>query len=170
MKIKDKEVKLKITPRAIEKIESMCDIDILKMLREAGEKEPKASDYYKLIYAGYIGSTGEEITYDEFLKLIEDIDLPEISQIGVNLLLKRKKLKFQEGFKKATSKKKDKNKKQYKIPDIHIESLADMYVFYVHMDGIDENTFWNSDIAFLENVHENIVAYENYRSNPKEVK
>lgn len=90
MKIKDKEIKLKITPRAIEKIESMCDIDILKMLREAEEKEPKASDYYKLIYAGYIGATGEEITYDEFLKLIEDIDLPEISQIGVNLLLKRK--------------------------------------------------------------------------------
>ena len=90
MKIQNKEIKLKITPRAIEKIESMCDIDILKMLREAGEKEPKASDYYKLIYAGYIGATGEEITYDEFLKLIEDIDLPEISQIGVNLLLKRK--------------------------------------------------------------------------------
>lgn len=90
MKIKDKEIKLKITPRAIEKIESMCDIDILKLLREAEEKEPKASDYYKLIYAGYIGATGEEISYDEFLKLIEDIDLPEISQVGVNLLLKRK--------------------------------------------------------------------------------
>ena len=90
MKIRDKEIKLKITPRAIEKIESMCDIDILKMLREAEEKEPKASDYYKLIYAGYIGAIGEEITYDEFLNLIEDIDLPEITQVGVNLLLKRK--------------------------------------------------------------------------------
>ena len=90
MKIKDKEIKLKITPRAIEKIESISDIDILKLLREANEKEPKASDYYKLIYAGYIGATGENIEYDEFLKLIEDIDLPEISQVGVSLLLRRK--------------------------------------------------------------------------------
>lgn len=90
MKIKDKEIKLKITPRAIEKIESISDIDILKLLREAGEREPKASDYYKLIYAGYIGATGENIEYDDFLKLIEDIDLPEISQVGVSLLLKRK--------------------------------------------------------------------------------
>jgi len=90
MKIKDKEIKLKITPRAIEKIESISDIDILKLLREANEKEPKASDYYKLIYAGYIGATGENIEYDDFLKLIEDIDLPEISQVGVSLLLRRK--------------------------------------------------------------------------------
>ena len=90
MKIKDKEIKLKITPRAIEKIESISDIDILKLLRESGEKEPKASDYYKLIYAGYIGATGENIEYDEFLKLIDDVDLPEISQVGVRLLLKRK--------------------------------------------------------------------------------
>ena len=90
MKIKDKEVKLKITPRAIEKIESISDLDILKLLREAGEKEPKASDYYKLIYAGYIGATEENIEYDDFLKLIEDVDLPEISQVGVSLLMKRK--------------------------------------------------------------------------------
>lgn len=90
MKINDKEINLKITPRAIEKIESISNLDILKLLREIGENEPKASDYYKLIYAGYIGATGEEIGYDDFLKLIEDVDLPEISQIGVNLLLKRK--------------------------------------------------------------------------------
>ena len=90
MKIKGKEVGLKITPRAIEKIERISEIDVLKLLREANEKEPKASDYYKLIYAGYIGATEEEIEYDDFLKLIEDIDLPEISQVGVNLLIKRK--------------------------------------------------------------------------------
>lgn len=90
MKIKDKEIKLKITPKAIEKIESISDIDILKLLREAEENEPRASDYYKLIYAGYIGATGDAIEYDNFLNLIEDIDLPEISQVGVELLLKRK--------------------------------------------------------------------------------
>lgn len=90
MKINGKEINLKITPRAIEKIESISNLDILKLLREIGENEPKASDYYKLIYAGYIGATEEETSYDDFLKLIEDVDLPEISQVGVNLLLKRK--------------------------------------------------------------------------------
>ena len=56
------------------------------------------------------------------------------------------------------------------VPDIHIETLADMYVYFVHIDGIAEATFWNSDITFLEKIHENIVAYENYINNPKEVK
>jgi len=90
MIIDGKEIHLKVTPRAIEKVESMSNIDILKMLREVGEKEPKASDYYKIIYAGYIGATEEDIEYDDFLKKIEDIDLPEITQVGVELLIRRK--------------------------------------------------------------------------------
>ena len=91
MNIKGKEVNLKITPKAIQKIEEMQkDFDVLKLLREAGENEPKASDYYKIIYAGYIGATGENISYDDFLNLIEDYDLYQISHIGVELLLKRK--------------------------------------------------------------------------------
>ena len=93
MKIKDEEVILKITPKAIQKVEEMYkDFDVLKLLREAEttEKEPKASDYYKLIYTGYIGATGIEIKYEDFLDLIEEYDLFEISQIGVNLLVKGK--------------------------------------------------------------------------------
>lgn len=91
MKIKDKDINLKITPRAIQKVEeTQKDFDILKILREAGENEPKASDYYKIIYAGYIGATKENISYDDFLTLIEDYDLYEISHIGVELLIKRK--------------------------------------------------------------------------------
>lgn len=91
MKIGDKEINLKITPRAIQKVEEKYkDFDILKYLREIGEYEPKASDYYKIIYTGYIGATQEDIDYDEFLELIEDYDLYEISSIGIDLLVKRK--------------------------------------------------------------------------------
>ncbi len=91
MKIKDKEVNLKITPRAIQIVEETeKDFDILKILREAGEKEPKASDYYKIIYTGYLGATKEDIDYKDFLNLIEDYDLFEITRIGVDLLTKRK--------------------------------------------------------------------------------
>ena len=63
---------------------------ILKLLREATEVEPKASDYCKLIYAGYIGATNADISYEDFLDLIEDVSLAEISQIGVALLIARK--------------------------------------------------------------------------------
>jgi hypothetical protein len=91
MKIKDKEVSLKITPKAIQKVEEMYkDFDILKILREAREKEPRESDYSKIIYAGYIGATKEDINYDDFLDLIEDYDSYEISNIGIELLVKRK--------------------------------------------------------------------------------
>nr|DAV68471.1 MAG TPA: hypothetical protein [Caudoviricetes sp.] len=45
-----------------------------------------------------------------------------------------------------------------------------MYVFYVHIYKIDAETFWKSDISFLDNIVENKIAYENYISNPKEVK
>lgn len=93
MKIDGKEVELKITPKAIAFIEEKYeDFDILKLIRQASENdvEPRASDYYKLIYAGYIGSNEEKIEYEEFLNKIEDYDLPAITNIGVNLLIKRK--------------------------------------------------------------------------------
>lgn len=93
MKINDKDVNLKITPMAIRKVEEIDkDFDVLKLIREATEegKEPRLSDYYKVIYAGYIGATDENITFNEFLELIKDIDMLEINSIGVELLSKRK--------------------------------------------------------------------------------
>ena len=45
-----------------------------------------------------------------------------------------------------------------------------MYVFYVQIYKIDTETFWESDISFLDNIVANKIAYENYISNPKEVK
>lgn len=93
MVINNKEINLKITPTALRKIEEEYeDFDILKLLRDIQEqeKEPRMSDYYKLVYTGYLGATGEEIDYGDFLKLIEDIDMLEINKVGVNLLLKRK--------------------------------------------------------------------------------
>lgn len=93
MVINNKEINLKITPTALRKIEEKYeDFDILKLLRDIQEqeKEPRMSDYYKLVYTGYLGAIGEEIDYGDFLKLIEDIDMLEINKVGVNLLLKRK--------------------------------------------------------------------------------
>lgn len=93
MVINNKEINLKITPMALRKIEEKYeDFDILKLLRDIQEqeKEPRMSDYYKLVYTGYLGATGEEINYEDFLKLIEEVDMLEINRVGVDLLLKRK--------------------------------------------------------------------------------
>lgn len=93
MKINDEEVKLIITPLAIRKTEENdSQFDILGLLRNIEEKvEPRLTDYYKLIYAGYLGAKPEEeITFDEFLKLVEDIDIIEINHVGIELLLQRK--------------------------------------------------------------------------------
>lgn len=92
MKINDKEINLKITPLAIEKTEEMYnDFDFLKLLREAQEgKEPKASDYIKVIYVGYLGATNEDIKYEDFVELINDVDILEINNVGVKLLTTRK--------------------------------------------------------------------------------
>lgn len=89
MKIKGQEIKLKITPRAIEKAENMSNLDILAILRktETGE-EPKATDYYKVIYAGYLGATNDDIAYEDFLKLLEDenISILNVNHEGVKLI------------------------------------------------------------------------------------
>ena len=91
MKIGNEEINLKITPLAIQKLEEIDkDFDILKILREAGQKEPRLSDYYKLIYAGYIGATKKQIDYNEFLNLLEGIENSEIVNTGIDLLIKRK--------------------------------------------------------------------------------
>lgn len=94
MKINDEEVQLRITPLALRKIEeSDSEFDFLKLLREAqdGIREPKITDYYKIIYVGYIGAkTDSDITFDDFLKLIENVDLIEINHVGIKLLLERK--------------------------------------------------------------------------------
>ena len=93
MKINGKEVILKITPLAIKKVEEIDkNFDVLKLIREAQNegKEPRLSDYYKVIYTGYIGATNESITYDEFLELVKDVDILEINSSGIELLSQRK--------------------------------------------------------------------------------
>lgn len=93
MKINNKEINLKITPLAIRKTEEMDEkFDVLKLIREATNEgiEPRLSDYYRVIYTGYLGATNEDISYEDFLELIKDIDILEINSAGIDLLFKRK--------------------------------------------------------------------------------
>ncbi len=92
IKIKDEEIDLKLTPKGIYITENKYkEIDILGILRNGHDVEPRASDYYQVIYAAYVSVKNEiVIEYEEFLDLISDIPLAQISSIGVDLLTKRK--------------------------------------------------------------------------------
>ncbi len=54
------------------------------------------------------------------------------------------------------------------IPDLKINTLADIYTLYVLIAGIPENTFWNFDIRFLDLVYINKMSWDSYIKNPKE--
>lgn len=93
MKINDKEINLKITPKAIKIVEERDkNFDILKLIREATNDgiEPRISDHYKVIYVGYIGATNEDILFEDFLEMIKDIDILEINSTAIDLLIERK--------------------------------------------------------------------------------
>lgn len=99
MKINNEEIKFKITPRAIEIVERETNFDILSLLRAAGKIEPKANEYYKLMYVGYIGeilskdSKAKYPTYDEFLELLKDISLSTLSKEGSAIVIELLKIK-----------------------------------------------------------------------------
>lgn len=59
-------------------------------------------------------------------------------------------------------------KKKYVRADYKIKTLADIYTLYVLVVGIPENTFWNTDIRFLDLIYINKLAWDNYVQNPKE--
>ncbi len=93
MKINNEEINLKITPKVIKKTEEMDEkFDILKLIRDFQYegKEPRLSDYYRIVYTGYLGATNEDISFEDFLELVKDIDILEINAAGVDLLMKRK--------------------------------------------------------------------------------
>lgn len=46
--------------------------------------------------------------------------------------------------------------------------MEDCYTFYVLILGMNENTFWNSDINFISKVAANKSAYDAWVANPKE--
>ncbi len=90
-------MKLRLTPLGILKVEEKySNFDILGILRNSSKSEPRVSDYYKVIYTAYITveyidkNKDIEIEFEEFIELLQNTSFSTISQVGVNLLLKRK--------------------------------------------------------------------------------
>lgn len=98
MRIKDEEINLRITPQGIYEVEKINpDIDILGILRMPtyDKKEPRLSDYLKLIYVAYVtvkyvdNKEKIDISLDDFINFFDmgDTDtLVEINKEGVKLL------------------------------------------------------------------------------------
>lgn len=89
MIIDEKEIKLKITPRAIKIVEdNYPDFNIVEVYYNSQEKSgiPRLTDSIKIIYTGYIGAKNEEITFEEFLNKIENVHFLDINNAAVELL------------------------------------------------------------------------------------
>lgn len=51
-----------------------------------------------------------------------------------------------------------------RVPNFPIETIEDCYTYYCLIVGIPDETFWNSDEAFLESVASNKNAYDGWLS------
>lgn len=54
------------------------------------------------------------------------------------------------------------------MPNLAVETIADVYTLYVLNNGIPQEDFWYQDILFLESVYFNKLAWNNWEKNPKE--
>lgn len=55
------------------------------------------------------------------------------------------------------------------MPDFHIATVEDAYVYYVLVLGISEEIFWHADVAFLREVAANKNAYDSWLQTEREV-
>ncbi|MGN8763946.1 hypothetical protein [Hornefia butyriciproducens] len=51
-----------------------------------------------------------------------------------------------------------------RIPEFHLQTIEDYYVYYVKIVGVSEELFWNADFGFLNRVVENINAVERWKT------
>ena len=62
----------------------------------------------------------------------------------------------------------NKTQGKYRMPDLEVKTIADVYTLYVMNAGIPHDDFWNQDIIFLETVYFNKMAWNRWEKNPKE--
>lgn len=89
MKIDGKEIKFKITPRALSIVEERNpDFNIVETYINCSNSKsnPKIKDCCKILYAGWLGAKNEDISYEEFMEKIEDISFLSINNAAVEIL------------------------------------------------------------------------------------
>ncbi len=55
-----------------------------------------------------------------------------------------------------------------KLPRFEIETVEDMYTYYVIMNGLDEDVFWYSECNVLMTILANKSAYEAWKAYAEE--
>ncbi len=89
MKIDGKEIKFKVTPKSLAKVEERNpDFNIVETyIRCANSNSnPKIKESCQLLYAGWLGAGNEDVSYEEFMNKIEDISFLSINNAAVEIL------------------------------------------------------------------------------------
>ena len=127
------------------------------------------SDSLTVIYVAYLCANLdiEVLSEDDFIELVP-FDLEKINVIAGKLIMgNKKKIGFQESFKKVT--KKVRRNKKIKTPKIILEDIEDYYTYFVLILNINETLFWSADLSFLLKVLENKNCYDNYINYLKDI-
>lgn len=122
------------------------------------EREKGVADRAQLLYIAYFCAnldSSSKLSEEQFYELLEN-DLTALDEIYNALFHKKTDWNFAEIFERP-SKNAIRYPKGYQLADVE-----DFYTFFVLNIGVGDETFWKTDIEFLNNVAINKNAYDSY--------
>ena len=54
------------------------------------------------------------------------------------------------------------------MPEVDLIEIEDYYTYYVHILGMDADTFWHADLYMVHAIAKNIEAYTNWKNYAQE--
>ncbi len=118
------------------------------------------TDKAVLVYIAYLCANLDNLqvmSEGDFYSLLED-NISQIETIFDKIYYSKINCDFAKTFKKRTKKYNNK----IDIPKFKLCDLEDYYCYYVLLNKIPENTFWNCDIAFLEGITMDKNAFDGF--------
>lgn len=119
-------------------------------------------DMAEMIYIAYACAHPDEAIPEKNEFLMEITDSRQIlGEVFQQLFgVQKKKTGFSDAFESAAKK----TAGSIKLPKFKLEDLEDYYTYYVLILKIPEQTFWDSDIQFLNRIAKNKAAYDGWLS------
>lgn len=110
-----------------------------------------------IIYIAYrCANLDNYIEETKFLELLED-EISAVDELYTQITTTKRDYSFYECFKNKT-----RSYKSIEIPKFELKDIEDYYTFYVLISNIPADTFWNSEIPFIEAVALNKTAFDGY--------
>ena len=140
---------------------SLCatDIELYKdFFVLYNEKDKSITDKAQMLYIAYLCANLDNkcrLSENQFYDLLED-NMQAVITIYNRLFHKKSDWTFAEVFERHS-------KSAIRFPkSYHLADVDDYYTFFVLNLGVGDETFWNVDIEFLNNVAINKNAFDSY--------